>query len=153
MTTLPGKSSLNIRLSQLVPPLLVAWADGSVAERERDTILRIASLRGVSEGTATYSELERWMDERPSDEIVREALAFLRSELCRRPKLEAEYLALELHARCEEVASASRSFWGIGVRVNEREREMLRRIAVEIRPFLFANEPNWRMEGGIKEKS
>lgn len=142
MKTVPEKSFWNIRLSQLVPPLMVAWADGSVAERERETIRRIASLRGVSEGTATYSELERWMDERPSDEIIRDALAFLRSELCRRPKLEAEYLALELHARCEDVAMASRSFWGMGVRVNEREREMLRRIAMEIRPFLFTNELN-----------
>ena len=56
--------------SSLAPLVLLAWRDGVLEDRERSAILRAADEQGVSHSGTAYQLLEKWLNERPGDELV-----------------------------------------------------------------------------------
>lgn len=127
----------DYRLAQLVPPVMVAWADGGVDESEREQILQIAARGGVKEGTAAYRWLLEWLEEKPALELYEEAARIINQKLRLRPRHEAAALASVLHERTSSVAMVSRSYWGLGPRVSPGEQEMVERFWKEIDQFTF----------------
>ena len=53
----------------LVPLVMVAWADGNIADKERDAILKAAALRGVEPGSTGHELLESWLGHKPGDSL------------------------------------------------------------------------------------
>ena len=52
----------------LVPLVVVVWADGSSAAKERSAILKAAETEGSDQ--VSYQLLERWLEEQPSNELL-----------------------------------------------------------------------------------
>src|SRR5262245_59948295 len=65
----------------LAPLVQVAWAEGSVTERERDTVLRLGSERGIEKESAAHAALREWLRVRPSDEFFDTAVEGIKAGL------------------------------------------------------------------------
>ena len=85
----------------------VAWAEGKVSDRERDTVLRLAAARGVESGSPAHAQLLEWLRERPSDALFDAALAVIKVGLSILPPAEREERVSRIVQACHEVAEAS----------------------------------------------
>jgi hypothetical protein len=74
---LVGYRSDTILLLELAPPIQVAWADDSVSTRERELLLKIAAREQVTQGSPAHDQLEAWIRQRPSTELVEASLRAL----------------------------------------------------------------------------
>jgi hypothetical protein len=98
---------------RLVPLVEVAWADGMVAQAERTAILNAAAAIDVHPGSPAYELLDRWLAERPDEQLVTAWKEYVR-ELAR--SLPAETVAAmrrETIDRCQQVAASAGGFLGL----------------------------------------
>jgi len=54
----------------LVPLVEVAWADGTIQQKERDAILRAAGERGIKAGSTNYQLLQNWLQHQPQPALL-----------------------------------------------------------------------------------
>jgi hypothetical protein len=91
----------------LAPLVQVAWAEGKVTDRERETVLRLAAHRGVEKGSPSEAQLLGWLDRRPSETLFATALEAIRAGLSHLGPDEREE-RIEAYGRaCREVSEAS----------------------------------------------
>jgi hypothetical protein len=120
----------------LAPLVQVAWAEGKVTDRERDTVLRLAAARGVEAGTPAHSQLLKWLKERPSDALFDTAMEVIRSGLTLLPPEQREERLKRIVHACHEVAEASGGLakvLGLGSGVSGKEEGLLEAIATTLR--------------------
>lgn len=127
-----GYTSETIQLLHIVPLVEVAWAEGGVAEREREMIYRIAESRGIQPDTAAYEMLSRWLEEKPSGRFFENTLHAIGVVLALLPEEQRQASRQDLIAYCSQIASAVAS--GILGRggVTDEERALIAHIATEI---------------------
>jgi hypothetical protein len=65
----------------LAPLVQVAWAEGAVTDRERETVLRLAKERGIEPTSPAYAQLETWLSKRPADALFDAAIEAIKSGL------------------------------------------------------------------------
>lgn len=109
----------------LVPLVVVAWADGSLDERERAAILSGAEQAGLGKEHASYQLFEGWLARKPPPELVatwREYVSALSATLTddARQALRSEFLG-----RARTVAEAAGGFLGMGQKVSAAEAAVL----------------------------
>lgn len=112
----------------LVPIVEVAWADGSLDQKERQAVLDAAEAKGIRRGEIEHQLLESWLDRPPKPELI-EAWEHYIAGLV--PQLAAEQrqvLQRELLDRARAVAESSGGFLGIGQRVSPAEKAVLERL-------------------------
>jgi len=111
----------------LAPLILLAWRDGVLEERERGAILRAADEQGLAHTSTAYQLLEKWLNERPGDELVAAWKGYV--EALRKNLSASAYAALreDIVARTRNVARSAGGFLGFA-RVTKEEKELLARI-------------------------
>lgn len=119
-----GFSGESARAVDVLPLVLVAWADGSVSSRERAVVLEAARARGVAEGSEGWVALEALLEKPPAPQVADEILAVVR-DLAHVDTGRA----VSIVALCERVADATRSLFGMGARVSPEERALLETIS------------------------
>jgi hypothetical protein len=120
----------------LAPLIQVAWAEGNVTDRERDTVLRIAAARGVEPGTPAHAQLLKWLQERPPDALFDTAMEVIRGGLALLPPAEREERLKRLVQASHEVAQASGGLakvLGLGSGVSGEEEAVLEAITTTLR--------------------
>jgi hypothetical protein len=113
----------------LVPLVEVAWADGSVDDKERDTILAAAEAAGLGRESASAQLLEGWLTIRLDAEMVaawKEYVGALSATLSDERK---EAFKQELLSRTRSVAQASGGVLGFGTKVSKSERAVMDELA------------------------
>jgi hypothetical protein len=119
---LPGETLAAL---SLVPLVVVAWADGSIDDKERSAVLSAAEEAGMSKQGVSYQLLEQWLAERPPPEMLAkwkdyiDALSATLSEEAR------QVLKSTLLGRARGIAEAAGGFLGMGQRVSSAERAVL----------------------------
>ena len=73
-----GYTQETIGLLHLVPLAQIAWASGSVTPQERKLVLQLSEWRGVEKDGPAWKQLNRWLDERPTDEFFLTTLRIIR---------------------------------------------------------------------------
>lgn len=127
-----GYTEDTVALLHLVPLIQVAWADGDVAERERDLILDLAKARGLEEGSAAHRQLTGWLTQRPSEEFFQDTLRIVaRLFEALTPERQAASKR-DLVSYSADIASISGGILGLGRKVSREEREVIERIAAEL---------------------
>ena len=121
----------TVGLLPLVPIVQMAWAEGGVTKAERDSILRLARSRGIEEGSAADRQLTEWMTNQPAEAVFTGARRLIRAMLDAGAAPTGTLSADDLVKYCEEIASASGGFLGIG-RISAEERTMLSSIAADL---------------------
>jgi len=127
-----GLTCQTVKLLYLLPPLSVAWIDGSVTRGERECLLELARSLGIEEGTSSYEQLSDWLQHRPSHEFSRKALGAIQSILEAMPFEEQQTNKQLLTSRCKQVAGASGGVLGLGSKVSYAEWEVMKEIAREL---------------------
>ncbi len=109
----------------VVPLVTVAWADGSVQEKERNAILEGARKSGISADNGRYPILEHWLNKRPGPEIL-DAWKLYIAALCKQlnPDEIAE-LKRDLLNSAQMIAEAAGGILGITSKVSASEREVM----------------------------
>ena len=97
----------------LLPLAMVAWADGGVADKEREAILRAAEERGVDAGTAAREVLESWLVEKPGPRLVEAWKRYVNSIRTDLTDDELERLRERMLGLAREVAEAAGGFLGL----------------------------------------
>lgn len=112
----------------LVPLVEVAWADGSLDDKERRSVMASARESGLGPDSAEHALLEAWLQRRPEPRLL---LAWTHLVQGMREKLDSkEVVALrsKLIERARLVARASGGTLGLGSKVSHAEEEMLQRL-------------------------
>jgi hypothetical protein len=119
----------------LAPLVQVAWAEGKVTDKERETILRLAASRGVEKGSASEAQLLAWLDKRPSDAMFTTAIEVIKAGLSHLTPAEREDRIEMIVRACREVSEASgglaKALGGSGV--SSEERSVLDIVATALR--------------------
>lgn len=127
-----GFTSETVGLLHLVPLVEVAWAEGGVADRERDLIFKIARARGIAPGSPADQMLTEWLTVRPTDRFFAATLHATRLLLEALPPEERERSRNSLIAYCNQIASVmSGGIWGRG-QISEEEQQLIAHIAEEV---------------------
>ena len=121
----------------VAPLVQVAWAEGSVSGKERETVIRLARGRGVPEGSPGEAQLLEWLKNRPSDTLFETAVEILKYSFAVLPPEERdERIKAVVHA-CHEVAAASGGelarLLGLGDGVSSTEASTLDTITKTLR--------------------
>jgi hypothetical protein len=120
----------------LAPLVQVAWAEGTVTDRERETVLRIADERGVETTSPAYIQLVEWLRARPADELFDTAVEAIKAGLSALPPEERADRARRIVEACRQVAAASGGLsrlLGLGTGVSSEEESILDAIAANLR--------------------
>ena len=127
-----GFTPQTVALLPLVPVLETAWAEGGVTAAERALVVKLARTRGISEGSAADLRLQAWLDNRPAAEVFARAGRLIAAVLASGSDAAGSVTADDLVAQCEQIASISGGFLGMG-RVSPDEKALLARIASELK--------------------
>ncbi len=99
----------------LYPLIAVAWADGRVDRRERQTVLADAEECGLKPDSHSYRLLVEWLEHAPPDRLLYDSWVKVVGELCAEmgPDQRADFRG-EILARTRAVANATGGFLGLG---------------------------------------
>ena len=108
----------------LVPLVQVAWADGTVNDKERDAILKAANAQGVEANSHSHELLEAWLLVEPTDELFKAWAGYV--DALRPHMSEEEMTAIKesVLGLAHDVASAAGGYLGIGT-VSSSEKDVL----------------------------
>jgi hypothetical protein len=121
----------------LAPLVQIAWAEGSVTDRERDTVLRVAVERGMEETSAAYAQLQQWLRQRPSDELFDANIEAIKAGLAVLDPHERADRLTRIGEDCRRVAEASGGglgrVLGLASGASPEEESLLDAIAAKLR--------------------
>ena len=127
-----GYTSETIPLLHIVPLVEVAWAEGGVADREREMIFEIAEARGVLPGGVAHEMLSHWLENRPSERFFDNSLRAIRVIFDLLPEERRSAGRRDLITYCSQIASAVASGIFRPGGITDEERSLIARIATEI---------------------
>ena len=117
-----------------MPLIKVAWADGTLEDRERQAILKMAELRGVHKGSDLYRILVQRIETPPSEKEFNSALEVVRLMMSMFPEEAQSKSRTDLVEYSTMIASLSRKLLGLGVAVDAEERKAIEAIQAGLRP-------------------
>jgi hypothetical protein len=112
----------------LVPLVLVAWADGSMDDKERAAILFGATEAGLGERGAAYGMLDQWLAQRPPSNLFAAWRSYIGAIAAKLTPDAKHLLRSELLARARAVAEAAGGFLGLGQKVSAAEERVLQEL-------------------------
>ena len=112
----------------LIPLVEVAWADGSIAQQERDAILAAADSVGITPESESYLLLDHWLKKAPPARLL-EAWESYVAALSETLTPEARRtLRKDVIERARRVATAAGGFLGLGSKISSSEEKVLERL-------------------------
>jgi hypothetical protein len=108
----------------LAPLVQVAWAEGKVTDKERETVLRLAASRGVEKGSPAEVQLLAWLEKRPSDTVFATAIEVIKAGISHLTPKEREERVQEYVNAGRQVSESSggiaKALGGSGVSSEEQ---------------------------------
>jgi hypothetical protein len=120
-----GLQAQTLAALSLVPLVRVAWADGSVDDKERAAVMRAAHEGGVLQGSPGYTMLEKWLNRGAEPALLEAWTAFAGTLASRLHGGDREALAAGIVDKARIVAEASGGFLGLGNKVSKEEQAVL----------------------------
>ena len=119
--------STTLAALAVVPMVAVAWADGDVAERERDAVLDVAEELGLAPDSPSHDLLEAWLLQRPPATLLSAWEAYTSVFTAKLDPPARDTLRNEVISRARAVAEAQGGFLRFG-RISAAEDAILRRL-------------------------
>jgi hypothetical protein len=127
-----GYTEETIALLPLVPMIAMAWAEGGVADREREKIFEIARSRNILPGSPSYRQLSEWLETKPAHQFFEDTLHALGMMLRGLAPDARRALQENILAYCRQVAAtASGVILGRG-KLSAEEEDLISHIAREV---------------------
>jgi hypothetical protein len=118
----------EISALSLVPLIMVAWADGSIQDKERAAIIKAAEEGGIEAGSENHDLLENWLNEKPDRALLETWKRYAHEIEARLDSVVGAELKKRLMDRTTVIAKAAGGFLGIGA-VSDAEQRMLDELA------------------------
>ncbi len=128
-----GVSSETVAALSMVPLVAVAWADGSLDEREQTAILSGAADAGVDRNGPSYELLGQWLRHPPPPELLDAWTAYVGAVVGMLDHAARRTLRDDLLNRARLVAEAAGGFLGVGRKVSLAEDAALERLEAALR--------------------
>src|SRR5262245_60472249 len=109
----------------LVPLAAVAWADGSIDDRERAALIRAATERGVAPGSPAMTLLEGWLAHPPDAGLLKVWKHYVRALWGSLGDAERGAMHDRMIGLARGVAEAAGGFLGLGSKISPAERAVL----------------------------
>jgi hypothetical protein len=109
----------------LVPLVVVAWADGTIDDKERGAVLSAAAEAGVRAQDPSRELLDRWLREQPPRDLLATWTGYTRAVCAALDEESRQRLKAELLGRARRVAEAAGGFLGVGRKVSASEEAVL----------------------------
>ena len=109
---------------RLIPLIFVAWADGSVDERERKAILEAAGKQDLAAEDLAQELLGDWLERKPDPRLLDTWKAYIREVWPQFSSDEQDQMRANLLTSTREVAEAAGGFLGIAS-ISSAERLVL----------------------------
>lgn len=123
-----GMSPETLAALDLVPLVLVAWADGRMDEGERLAIRKAAAASHADAGSPGGALLEGWLQRQPPAAVLDTALAYIAAVARSLPPESRAAMRSLLLERARTVAEAAGGFLGLGWAVSQGEAALLARL-------------------------
>lgn len=122
--------SPSILASLTVLPLVeVAWADGTLDEKEKVAVLTHAAKGGFAKGSIDYVLLDEWLKERPSPKFLEAWIHYIAGLREVMNDQELNSLKSELLDRARHVAKAAGGgFLGLLSKISDEEQAVLKKM-------------------------
>lgn len=114
----------------LAPLVEVAWADGTVDDKEQKALLSSAEKMGIQKGSIDHDLLMRWMTQKPGPDLFTAWMHYTQGLCEQLNKKEKHVLKAQVidHARAIANASGGILGSGIGYRISKAEEDVLRKL-------------------------
>jgi len=122
-----GVTSATLAAVSLAPLVLVAWADRTLEDKEREAVLKEATANGVAQGTPGYDLLQEWLREKPDVSLLTAWTAYARAIADSLDEAHRQEFRDSILNRARAVANAAGGFAGMG-KVSDREKDVLHQI-------------------------
>lgn len=120
-----GLESQTLAALSLVPLVRVAWADGSVDDKERAAVMQAAKEGGVQPGSPGHQMLDKWLNRGADPALIKAWAEFAKTLASRLHGGDREALAASIVDKARTVAEASGGFMGMGNKVSKEEQAVL----------------------------
>jgi hypothetical protein len=108
----------------MIPLVEVAWADGTIGEKEHETILKAAGLNSDIDREL----LKSWLTHKP-EPVLLEAWTLYINGLCEKMNADEKKILKEtLLFNAYKVANVEGGFLGVGSKLSKKEKEMLQKL-------------------------
>jgi len=121
-------SSETVVALALVPLIAIAWADGSIDDKERAAVLTKAEEEGVSRGDVSHQLFEGWLSERPAANLLAMWKDYVRALMETMSAEDRRFFKGRVLDRARGVAEAAGGVLGIG-KVSASEQKVLDELA------------------------
>jgi hypothetical protein len=111
-----------------VPLVLVAWADGTIDDKERAAVLKAAAEGHVAEGSAGHELLAGWLKQKPPAALFETWSAYTKAIAGPLDAAHRAGLRDELLGRAKRVAESAGAFLGLGSAVSSTEAAVLQKL-------------------------
>jgi len=111
----------------LVPLVEVAWADGSLDDRERREILARAEKSGVAPGSPGHALLQSWLERKPEPKLLTAWIQMVAGLSEHMTPEQVQALRAGLIERVRAIASASGGLLGVG-KISAAEADMIQQL-------------------------
>jgi hypothetical protein len=116
----------------VVPLIEVVWADGRVDEKERAVVLEHAKKQGIQPGSIEHDLLERWLHQRPGDDLLMAWQHYVEAICERMTPEQRAALKQELLRDVRAAAEISGGFLGFGA-ISPEEKAVLEKLEASFR--------------------
>ena len=124
-----GISAGTMAAVSLVPLVEVAWADGTMDDRERDAIVQGAQGKGIEETSPAYEVLLGWLSKRPGPELFEAWSAYIDALDQELTAEQVKILKRQVIDRARGVAEAAGGFlFGTFGRISGEEKAVLEKL-------------------------
>lgn len=121
----------------LAPLVQIAWADGDVTERERETILGMAAARGTGPGSPAHTQVLEWLKKQPPTALYDAAVEVLKVGISVLPEEEKKQRVDAYADSFRRVAEASGGglgrVFGRANAISAEEEALIARITAALR--------------------
>ena len=122
-----GLNATTVSALSLVPLIWVAWADGTIQDAERDSILAGAHGKGLDNGSDGYAILESWLAKRPDEALYAAWTGYIKALTAELNDEQNRLLKNQVVSFAKVIASSSGGFLGIH-KVSSGETDVLAKI-------------------------
>ncbi len=109
----------------ILPLVEVAWADGTLDEKEKQAVLAGAAQGGITKDSANYAMLEAWLKERPSPKLLEAWIHYIAGLKETMDPQELNDLKGELLNRARKVAESTGGFFA---KISSEEKAILKKM-------------------------
>jgi hypothetical protein len=124
-----GITSDTLLALGLVPLVAIAWADGTLDDRERQAIVSSLGVAGIAADSQAGQLVQSWLASPPPPSMLEVWSSYTAALAAALSPTERHNLRDSVLGRARAVAEAAGGFLGFGNRVSQAEDELLQKLA------------------------